>query len=268
MERQTSVESTYLDGSAPSESRVYLYCAIACVVTWLLAAPLALEWMRHEPQSALAVACAGFSAFGPLVAVLLVATRRERREIFGRFRAAPHWIALALIAPLAIHLLATALFVGIGGQPARWFHPPLKAEALAALVVFPLGEEFGWRGFAYPKMAERFGIVRGSLILGLVWGVWHLAYGITPEKGAFDIVEFGIGMLELPLYSVLIAWVMERSDRSMAVALAFHAGGHLDHLERDPTTVWMLHGCHLAVLVVLATLAARSLHRHDPHAPR
>jgi membrane protease YdiL (CAAX protease family) len=265
MERPIFDESTYLDSPAQSESRVYVYCAVACVVTWLLATPLALEWMRHEPQSALAVACAGFSAFGPLIAVLVTATRRERREAFGRWRTSLHWIALALAAPLAIHLIATALFAALGGQPTRWLHPPVGAEALAALVVFPLGEEFGWRGFAYPKMAARFGLVRGSLLLGLVWGVWHLAYGVTPEKGAFDIVEFGVGMLELPLYSLLIAWVMERSHRSMAVALAFHAGGHLDHIERDPSTGLLLHGCHLAVLVVLAALAARSLGRRDPH---
>jgi membrane protease YdiL (CAAX protease family) len=241
--------------------RVYLYCALACAATWLLAAPLALEWSDRRPQSVFAVSCAGLSAFGPLFALLAVATRAERREAFGRWRTAPAWIVLALCAPVAIHLAATALFVAFGGQPARWFHPPANAEALAALVVFPIGEEFGWRGFAYPKLADHFGIVRGSLILGLVWGAWHLVYGVTPDEGAFDVSEFVLGLLELPLYSLLIAWIMERSQRSMAVALAFHAGGHLDHIERDPTTTLMLHSCHLAVLVVLAALAARSLAR-------
>jgi membrane protease YdiL (CAAX protease family) len=239
--------------------RIYLFCALACATTWLLAAPLAFEWSRHQAQSAFAVACAGFSAFGPLFATLAVATRAERRDVFGRLRASPRWVALALAGPVAVHLTATALFSLVGGQPARWLHPPANPEALAALVVFPLGEEFGWRGFAYPKLAGRFGVVKGSLILGVVWGVWHLAYGVTPEKGAFDVQEFALGVLELPLYSVLIAWVLERSNRSMGVALAFHAGAHLDHIERDPTTGLMLHGCHLTVLLVLAGLAARSL---------
>ncbi len=241
--------------------RVYLYCALACGATWLLAAPLALEWSEQKSQSPFAVACAGLSAFGPLFAMLVVATRSERRQAFGRWRTDPRLIVLALLTPVACHLAATALFVVIGGQPARWFHPPATAEALAALVVFPIGEEFGWRGFAYPKLAEHFGVIRGSLLLGVVWAGWHLAYGVTPEQAGFDVSEFAVAVLELPLYSLLIAWVMERSQRSIAVALAFHAGGHLDHIERDPATSLTLHACHLLILVVLATLAARSLHK-------
>ena len=65
--------------------------------------------------------------------------------------------------------------------------------------------------------------------------------------------------LELPLYSLLIAWVFERSNRSMAVAIAFHAGAHLDHIERAPRSDLRLHALHLVVLAVIAVFAARSL---------
>jgi membrane protease YdiL (CAAX protease family) len=60
------------------------------------------------------------------------------------------WIAVALFTPFAIHLIATLPFAAIGGVPDSWFHPPTTAEQVAALVVFPLGEEFGWRGFLHP----------------------------------------------------------------------------------------------------------------------
>ena len=52
-------------------------------------------------------------------------------------------------------------------------------------------------------------------------------------------------MTELPLYALLIAWVFERANRSMAVAIAFHAGAHLDHIERAPRTDLRLHLLHL-----------------------
>jgi hypothetical protein len=45
----------------------------------------------------------------------------------------------------------------------------------------------------------------------------------------------------------------------MAVAIAFHAGFHLDHFELAPRTDIRLQLCHLAVLAVVATAAARSL---------
>ncbi|MGZ3476202.1 MAG: hypothetical protein ACXWUG_19780, partial [Polyangiales bacterium] len=86
----------------------------------------------------------------------------------------------------------------------------------------------------------------------------------------------GMTMVELPLYSLLVAWVFERANRSMAVAIAFHAGGHLDHIEHASRADLRLHALHLAVLAVAAVLAARSLAGGDvrgvtavaPPAPR
>lgn len=238
----------------------YVFFALACAVTWLLAVPAALAWVRHQAPPPYAIACAGLSAFGPMLAAIAVAgPRGQLREVFGRWRTSPPWIVLALLTPPAVHALATALDVAIGGHPAQWFHPPVTPEQVAALAVFPLGEEFGWRGFAHSRMLQRHGPVKGPLILGAVWGVWHLMYAITPEAAGFDAFAFGLTMIELPLYSLVIAWVFERSNRSMAVAIAFHAGAHLDHIERAPRSELPLHALHLAVLAVAATAAARCL---------
>ena len=181
--------------------------------------------------------------------------------MFGRWRTGPVSVLLALLAAPSVHLIATALFVAIGGHPDRWFHPPNTPEAFAALVVFPLGEEFGWRGFAYPRMILRLGFVRGPLAGGAVWGLWHLVYAITPAATGFDPIELGTIMTELPLYSLLIAWLFERANRSMAVAIAFHAGAHLDQIERAPRTDLRLHLLHLTVLAIAAGAAAWSLSR-------
>ena len=244
------------------------YCALACAVTWALAMPAAVAWRHREAPSPIAVGCIGLSAFGPLFAALAIAgPRRELGRVFGRWRTNPAWIALALVAPAAVHVTAAALFAAIGGHVGAWLHLPATSEQVAALVVFPLGEEFGWRGFAYPRMVDRYGPVKGALILGLVWGLWHLAYGVSPASGAFDLREFGTGLIELPMYSLLIAWAFERSNRSMAVAIAFHAGAHLDHLERAPDVALGRHALHMVVLAALAIVAARSLARGASPSP-
>jgi membrane protease YdiL (CAAX protease family) len=236
------------------------FFTVACLATWVLATPVALAWMHHAAPMPAAVACAGLSAFGPLLAALAIAgPRGELGRVFGRWRANPAWVVAALFAPMTVHLVAIALFVATGGTPDRWVHTPSTPEQWAALMVFPLGEEFGWRGFAQPRMAERFGLVRGTLLLGALWGLWHLAYSITPEAGRFDALTFALTMAELPLYALLIAWVFERANRSMAVAIAFHAGAHLDHIELAPRTDLRLPVIHLLVVAVVATLAARSL---------
>jgi membrane protease YdiL (CAAX protease family) len=240
------------------------YFALACGLTWALAAPLSIAWMRHQPPPSYAMACAGLSAFGPLLAAVAMAAPRKRLgEVFGRWRTNPAWVVLALFAPMAVHLVATALSLAAGDHPLQWLHPPAAPERVAALVVFPIGEEFGWRGFAYPRMIGRLGLVKGSLALGAIWGIWHLMYSVTPEAGRFDVATFAMTMTELPLYSLLITWVFERANRSMAVAIAFHAGAHLDHLELVPLSDVRLHAAHLVTLAVLAVLAARSLARAD-----
>ena len=255
--------------SSPSPSRstddvraTVLFFSLACLLTWSLALPTALAWLRHQAPPPYAVACAGLSAFGPLLAALVIAARQRRiREMFGRWRARPGWILLSLAGPALGHLAATALFWAVGGHPTRWLHPPSTPEAVAALVVFPLGEEFGWRGFAYPRLVARFGVVRGALVLGVGWALWHLAYSVTPQRAAFDVVGFLLLLLELPLFSVILAWLFERADRSLAVAIAFHAGAHLDHFEPATRDEMRLQGVFFIVLAATAAAAAWALRR-------
>src|SRR5882724_10858139 len=122
----------------------YGFFALACSVTWLFALPTASAWMRHEAPSPIALGCAGLSAFGPLIAAVIFSIReRTLGETFGRFRTNPGWIVLSLAAPFIVHTLATAVYAVLGGHPSQWFHPPVNPEQMAALVVFPLGEEFG-----------------------------------------------------------------------------------------------------------------------------
>jgi membrane protease YdiL (CAAX protease family) len=209
--------------------------------------------MRGATPPSYAVACAGLSAFGPLVAALALGGRR----IVSRWRANPIWILAALFTPMAVNVVTTAIYVALFRAPVEWLHLPSTPEQIAALVVFPLGEELGWRGFAHPRIVDRYGLVKGSLLLGAIWGVWHLAYSVTPEAGRFDAVTFAMTVSELPFYAVVVGWFFERTKRSMLVALAIHAGAHLDHLEPAARADLRLHATHLAVLMALSLLVAR-----------
>jgi hypothetical protein len=88
-------------------------------------------------------------------------------------------------------------------------------------------------------------------------------YSVTPDSGRFDFFAFANILVQLPLYSLIIAWVLERANRSMAVAIAFHAGAHLDRLDPSASTGLLLHGMHLVVVAVLAVIAALSLAKAD-----
>jgi uncharacterized protein len=239
---------------------VLLFFVLACGVTWLLDLPLALAWATHVPPPAHAMPMVGLGAWGPtLAAFVIAAQRRELRGVFGRWRTSPIWIVTGLFVPLAVHLPATLVEVALGGHPAHWFYPPAGSEQMAALVMFSIGEEFGWRGFAYARLEQRHGPVVGSLILGAVWGLWHLGMLFTPEHGPPELLTVAFYMADLALWSVVMAWAFERGARSIAVAIAMHAGAHLDDVYRAPETEVRLRILRFVALAIVAEFAARSL---------
>lgn len=246
---------------ATTGSGVLRFFVLACVITWLLDLPIALAMLDGTPPSPAAMALGGLGALGPTIAAFVIAApRRELREVFGRWRVHPGWLVLAIFVIPALHLPATILEVALGGTPAQWFYPPAAPEHVAALVMFSVGEELGWRGFAYPRLERSHGPVVASVIVGAVWTVWHLMMWVTPE-GAPSIGMVASALVELTAASVVFAWVFERADRSLSVAIALHMGAHLDNVHRAPDTEVRLHALRLCVLVVAAVLAGRSLSR-------
>lgn len=255
----TTRQSTTID--------LLVFFALACALTWALGLPLALAWTRHEPPSPLAMGLVGLGAWGPTIAAVVVAARRRAvRGVFGPWRTSVIWIVIAFLAPFALHLPATLAEVALGGEPAQWFYPPARPEHWAALVMFSIGEEFGWRGFAYPRVVERWGPIVGPLVLGAVWGLWHLVMMVKPDGRTPAPVDVAIVMATLALWSVVIAWLLEKSNRSLAVAIAVHMGAHIDNVDRAPETELRLRVLRFVVVAIAAALAARSLLK-SPRAP-
>ncbi len=246
--------------------RVFLYYALACGITWGLGLPATLSFLARQTPSPLEVAGAGLSAFGPLVAATVLALRDGSvREVF-RIRTKSRWLlwtALALLTPLALRVLAAAITAAFGLELSQWIYPPALATQVAALVVFPLGEEFGWRGFAYPRLREHFGSVQSSLLVGVMWSLWHLGYMVNMSTGELGWVAQLESLISLPLYSVILTWFFERARGSVAVAISFHLAAHLNHIELAPHSEVGFHVIHLMVVGLAAWFAARQLQRRS-----
>jgi membrane protease YdiL (CAAX protease family) len=119
------------------------------------------------------------------------------------------------------------------------FHPPdsqflvlyLKEIAFSVtLGVAPLWEEVGWRGFALPRLQRLYGPVVGTVILGLLWGVWHLPFFFGPfaqtrldasfASRSVALVGFTIGLAGL---SIIVTWVLNHCGSSTLIAILAHA---------------------------------------------
>jgi hypothetical protein len=96
---------------------------------------------------------------------------------------------------------------------------------LVVVVVFvlggPLNEELGWRGFALPALQRQLRPLTASLVLGILWAVWHLPlFWITGASQAGT--PPGWILLQIVCLSVLFTWLYNGTDGSLFLALVFH----------------------------------------------
>ncbi len=198
----------------------------------------------------------GLGAFGPTFGAILAARGEPGgvRAVFaqlGRWRVHPVWWLVALFASGVLFssgMALVSLFVPDVGPLA---YPPNDAPRLIAMVFFPIGEEIGWRGFALPRLQERFGPVRASVLLGTAWCFWHAMM--------FDLAGLPLVWLVIlvPFFvsgSVFFTWLWNRTGGSLLLAVLAHVGAHLDNSNRPLPGNAIPAFVHMAVFVLFAIL--------------
>ena len=141
--------------------RTLPFFVTAFAITWALQLPavLAQHGLIPGPMERYLLPL-GLGAFGPLLAAVIAscweAGRAGVRDLFRplrTWRVGVGWYLVALGIFGVIYVAGTAVFTVLGGTGAGpWLYPPDNAERIAAMIVFPIGEEVGWRGFALPRL--------------------------------------------------------------------------------------------------------------------
>ena len=173
---------------------------------------------------------------GPLTAALIVTATAEGRpglrrwgRRLVRFRVGWRWYVAVLVGVPASLLLATFLLPGaVPGAVVPGLVVLVAYVPQLAIQVFTSGlaEEPGWRDFALPRLQHRYGAVPGTLVLGVLWGTWHLPLFLTASWGGWpDLawskpVEFVVGCVAV---SIVMTWVFNRTGRGLPLMILFHA---------------------------------------------
>jgi len=169
--------------------------------------------------------------FAPSLVALWITARTEReggvRALLGgvlRWRVPARWYLFALayipaikLTGALIHRLATGAWPRFGDDP--WY---FILGAIAVSTPFQAGEEIGWRGYALPRLAARFGLARASILLGLIWGFWHLPQFFIPEADTYG-QSFFVYVLQVTALSVAMAWLYARTNGSLLLVMLLHA---------------------------------------------
>jgi uncharacterized protein len=184
-------------------------------------------------SAALAVVPGLLAGFGPGLAAVAVVSYVSGRaglrawlERCLQWRVGWGWLALAFFLPLGTIAIAAAVHVALGGllppSPASGHIAKAAAGFLWVLLLGgPVGEEFGWRGYALPEMTDRYGWRVASLALGGLWAAWHLPLFFMAGTSQHQTPLVGFIVMTLAI-SVIFAWLFNHTRRSVVPALVLH----------------------------------------------
>ena len=147
------------------------------------------------------------------------------------WRSAARWYLMVLVGYAAMAAIAWETATGFASGPERitwpfFLHGLWPAIANLAKDPGPLGEEFGWRGFALPRLLERYSPLRSSLLLGLLHAVWHLPLFLIPgmPQKQLSFPLFALGVIAIAIFDT--AFYL-RTEANLLLAILVHGMSNL-----------------------------------------
>ena len=139
------------------------------------------------------------------------------------------WYAIAMFGSIILSTIAVVVYIGLAGTL-----PMLPAVSAQILLTAPLlfllggllnGEEIGWRGFALPRLLAKHSALTASLILGVLWALFHLPLFFTrgDSFASTPALSFLIRMIGA---AILFTWVFNNTRGSLLLAYLMHAASN------------------------------------------
>ncbi|MFC8826601.1 CPBP family intramembrane glutamic endopeptidase [Streptomyces sp. NPDC057137] len=218
-------------------------------LTWFFILAYALSWLAWAPyilsENGLGVWHHDFGSggsgqilgvlpgayLGPICSALLITSLTEGRQGLRNWRARMtklrvgwQWYLLVMVSvPAALTLASAALTDTAPVLPGAMVFAMYLPGLLVQMITTGLAEEPGWREFAMPRMQNRYGPLVATLVVGVLWGAWHLPLFLTDWGGGrhdpMSVVEFMVTALA---FSAVMTWVFNRSGESMPLVMLLH----------------------------------------------
>lgn len=263
--------------SESKSSFPWLFFVLAFLIAWLFWLPGILATQQVIALPVPWPPLFGLGVFGPFFSAIIVTLREGGRpglrawfkQIFN-FRIALKWLPIIFLLPagltLAGMLLDVWLFDGTFPEPAFLQNPLLIASTFLLMLVMGGGqEEFGWRGYALDRLQGRWNALVASLVLGLIWGLWHTPLFFVEWTGEYYMPWYTFILLG-PGMSVFFTWVYNSTGRNTVAAWLLHASVNaaLDLLAVLVLQRGVSQSAFLLVLVAYNLLALALVWRYGP----
>ena len=246
---------------------------LAFGLTWVVWVPRAVG----APLGTVGQAWTWVPAIAALLAAALTGGRFAVRELGARlvrWRVGWQWYLVVILGPAVFSLVVAGVYALLGGSWAGAAPPALREGPWLLLPIFlgiltltdGLGEELAWRGFALPRLLTRYNALAASLILGALWGLWHLPL-VWTEGATLYHQPFWLFLADITAKSVLFTWVFLHTRGSVLIVMLFHGATNLFIVSpvvastSDLTLPLLAAGAKWVLVLVVIVVAGPSLVR-------
>jgi len=255
-----------MDRSKFENKNLWLFFLITFAWSWLFWLPEVLWGFRLY-----------LAPFGPFVAAFLLTYLNEKKDgvikLLKRgldYRIGKIWyipVFLLMPAIAGISLLGAMLSGEIISELMVVSQPWLILGNFVYILFLggPLQEEFGWRGYALSRLQTRHNALVSSVILGIVWAVWHLPlnfiFGAGPQYEAVFSIFFG-SIILMVFMSILFTWLYNNTGGSVFVALIFHTMVNLSTYVMLPIFETKTGSLYHMVSIIFVAIAILIIYGH------
>jgi uncharacterized protein len=174
----------------------------------------------------------------PMIAAFIMrifVSKEGVKGSLGLLRSPKYYLAALLVPAIfvtAVVFLTTQAVVIPGGSPLgefRWSEATWSVYLMLLVIALPVtlftfGEEYGWRGYLLPRLLP-LGEIRASVLIGVIWGVWHLPLLLAGLN--YPGVNVWLAIIIFTFVTVALSftytWFYVASSGSVLVAAVFHA---------------------------------------------
>ncbi len=166
--------------------------------------------------------------YAPAIAAFSLVLAKAGPAGLGRFltrltlwRAHPAWWAFLLVGVPLIFVIGSAFKGNLFTYALPFDSLGAALGAIGFMLILGPMEEFGWRGVALPLLQRRLAPIWASLVLGLIWGLWHMPAFLmsgTPQS-AWDFTPFVVGAVAI---SLILTPLFNASGGSILLSMMFH----------------------------------------------
>lgn len=144
------------------------------------------------------------------------------------------WYVVAFLLYPGIFVSAVLLNAALSQTPIDFStvfaHKIFGPSANLAVLVIPFflfdaianGEETGWRGYVLPRLQAKYSALASSLIVGVIWGIWHFPKFLAPDNDN----SFILFMVKVMADAILYTWLYNNTKGSLLLVTLFHAAGN------------------------------------------